>query len=252
MTVLLKIKYDGTEFSGYQVQPYKRTVQGTLNDASLSVFGKRCNITGCSRTDSGVHARAFYATVKSCDGSVLSIPVSNIPRAMNSVLPSDVSVVAAYEVEDSFHPRYDVVKKEYEYLIHNSAIRDPFLNNRAYQYYRPIDDIHLELMNRAADRFCGRHDFRAFMSEGSSVTDTVREIEYAVFERTGDIIRFKICGNGFLYNMVRIIVGTLLDVSADKITPEDIDMIIESKNRSLAGQTVPACGLYLSRVEYPY
>lgn len=251
MKILLKIKYDGTQFCGYQVQPNKRTVQGTLNEASLLVFGKKCNITGCSRTDSGVHALSFYATVNPCDDSDILIPLTNIPRAMNSALPDDISVTSAFKVDDDFHPRYDVVRKEYTYLIHNSAIKDPFLNCRALQYHKHIDDAHLISMNEAAKYLCGKHDFRSFMAEGSSVVDTVREIDYAFFERDGDLVIFKICGNGFLYNMVRIIVGTMLDVASDRITPEDIKTIIESKNRSASGQTASPCGLYLSRVDYP-
>lgn len=251
MKILLKVKYDGAGFCGYQVQPGKRTVQGALNDASLLVFGKKCNITGCSRTDSGVHALSFYATVKPCDESDILVPAKNIPRALNAALPNDISVLGAYEVDDDFHPRYDVIKKEYTYLILNTDIKDPFLNCRALHYQKYIDDDHIRLMNDAANFLCGKHDYRCFMAEGSSVVDTVREIYYARFERTGDLLTFKICGNGFLYNMVRIIVGTLLDVANDKINPDHIKHIIDSKDRTMAGQTVSACGLYLSRVDYP-
>ena len=251
MKILLKIKYDGTDFCGYQVQKNQRTVQGVLNEASKALLGVDCDITGCSRTDSGVHALAFFATVVPKDGSTVNIPFENLPRAYNSVLADDISVAAAYVVNDSFHPRYDVLDKEYTYLIYNSKLKDPFYRNRALYYAREIDGEHLEKMNVAAAHLCGKHDFASFMAEGGSVADTVREIKYAKIQRQGDILEFKVCGNGFLYNMVRIIVGTLLDVAADKTQPCDIENLILSKNRALAGQTVAAHGLYLSNVTYP-
>ncbi len=255
MKILLKIKYDGTEFFGYQVQREHRTVQGELNRVSARLFGVDCNITGCSRTDSGVHALSFYATVEPKSAAVGNIPISNIPRAYNSLLSDDVCVVAAFEVGDDFHPRYDVISKEYTYLLHNSQTRDPFLKNKALHLPKTISEEQISRMNQAAAHLCGEHDFVSFMSEGSNVQSTLRRIDYAFVENAGEVddgsmLAFRICGNGFLYNMVRIIVGTLLEVAYEKIQPDDIVKIINAKDRSAAAQTAPAHGLYLSKVTY--
>ena len=256
MKKLLKIQYDGTDFSGYQVQPNRRTVQGELNSALRVLLGCDCNVTGCSRTDSGVHASAFFATAVPTDNREITIPTDNLPRALNAVLPDDISVISAYEVEDSFHPRYDVIAKEYTYCMYNTVSKDPFLRHRALKLPKPISTEQIERMNAACGYLIGEHDFASFMSEGSSVTDTTREIFYARVEPMGgimrdDILSFRICGNGFLYNMVRIITGTLLDVAYNRSHPSDMEDIIHSKNRSTAGQTVPPHGLYLTKVAYP-
>ena len=251
MKILLCIKYDGKAFCGYQVQNNKRTVQGELNLASLAVHGVKCNITGCSRTDSMVHAQCFYLTVEAKDGSELNIPTDKLTFAYNAHLPEDISVINAYRVDDDFHPRYDVINKEYTYLIHNSKIKDPFMSMRALHFPYDIDNLAIEKMRTAASYLIGEHDFCSFMASGSSVKDTVRRIDSVSVEKNGDIIVFKISGNGFLYNMVRIIVGTLLDVALGKIDAQDVKIIIESKDRKKAGKTVAAHGLYLSNVTYP-
>ena len=250
MKLLLKIKYDGADFCGYQAQPSKRTVQGTLNEAAYQLTGKQCNITGCSRTDSGVHALSFYCTVCPTDNSEISIPLANIPTAFNKLLPSDIAVAGAYYVPDDFHPRYDVKSKEYTYLFYNSAQKDPFMSDRALHLKKRLDSTAIDRMNEAARLLCATQDFRSFMAANSKITDTVRTIYSAEFYFDEDIIKFKIKGNGFLYNMVRIIVGTLLDVGYNKIQPADIKRIIDSKDRKNAGQTVSPAGLYLSSVEY--
>lgn len=249
MKILLNIRFVGTNYAGYQVQNNAPTVQGELCRAAEQLFGGRCDVTGCSRTDSGVHANMFCAAVTNHGSASLetTVPTEKIPRAINAFLPPDIAVVSAREVEDSFHPRYDVKSKEYVYLIQNKGERDPFLADRCLFYPRDLD---VEKMNMAAEMFVGEHDFAAYMAAGSNVGSTVRTIYSASVRREGNMIRFSVSGNGFLYNMVRIMTGTLLAVGEGKIAPQDIPSVTASLDRSRAGSTAPACGLYLNRVEY--
>lgn len=252
MKLLLKISFLGTNYNGYQVQPDKPTVQQRMNEASNRIFGFPCDIVGCSRTDSGVHANEFFVCVSKKGENSLdcTIPCSSVPLAFNSVLPDDISVLSAKMVESDFHPRYDVKYKEYIYKIWNSPIKNPFYSDRAYHVPRQIDDAAIDRMNEAAAHFCGRHDFVSFMAQGSKIVDTQREVKYASVYKEGDFVIFKVASDGFLYNMVRIMCGTLLLVAQGKLSPDGIDDVIESKNRKNAGSTVPACGLYLNKVEY--
>ncbi len=247
MKYFAKIKYLGTAFHGFQVQPGLRTVQGELNAALNLAFGLPCRVTGCSRTDAGVHANEFCLTVE-CEGG--TIPADKLPIAVARFLPADLSLFYAEECDDAFHPRYDVREKEYLYRIINRPIYDPFEYGRAWFLSRPISDSGILLMKEAAKHFIGRYDFSAFMSEGSDVTDTVREIYALSVERSGDFIEIRISADGFLYNMVRIIVGTLSEVAFGRISPEEIPNIISSRDRSRAGMTAPADGLFLNRVIY--
>jgi tRNA pseudouridine38-40 synthase len=252
MKLLLKISFLGTNYCGYQVQPDKPTVQRELNEAASRIFGFDCDIVGCSRTDSGVHANEFFICVsKKGDNEIdCTIPMKNVPLAFNSVLPDDISVLEARMVENDFHPRYDVKHKEYIYKIWNNPIKNPFYADRAYHVPQLYSDETVEKMNTAAQYLCGKHDFCSYMAQGSKIVDTNREIKYASVVREGDFIIFKVAADGFLYNMVRIMTGTLLLVAQGKIEPEDIQKITESKNRKNAGATAPACGLYLNKVEY--
>lgn len=252
MKLLLRISYLGTGFCGYQIQRDKRTVQGELNIAAKKLFGCDCDITGCSRTDSGVHARDFCVTVteKGKDALETDIDIKKIPRAMCAHLPEDISVKSAEWTDGSFHPRYDVKYKEYVYRIYNGQFRDPFEEGRSLHLMQGISDGELERMNKAAARFVGKHDFSAFMASGSTVESTVREVFYADVSREGDIVTFRVAADGFLYNMVRIMTGTLIFVMQGKIDPEDIDGIILSGARERAGMTAPAHGLYLNKVVY--
>lgn len=247
MKYFAKIKYLGTDFCGFQVQNNGRTVQGELSLACLELFGKPARVTGCSRTDSGVHANEFCLTIE-CDGA--TVPPSKLPLAIARFLPPDLSLYYAEECADGFHPRYSVKHKEYLYRIKNSRISDPFEVNRAWLYPMDIDQSALELMRAAAAHIVGYHDFAAFMAEGSDVKDTHRTVKYLEIDRDGDVISVRIAADGFLYNMVRIIVGTLCDVAAGRILPDDIPGIIESCDRSRAGVTAPPEGLYLNRVVY--
>lgn len=247
MKYFAKIKYLGTAFHGFQVQPGLRTVQGELNNALNQAFGLPCKVTGCSRTDAGVHANEFCLTVE-CEGG--TIPADKLPIAVARFLPTDLSLFYAEECDNAFHPRYDVREKEYLYRIINRPIYDPFEFGRAWFLSRPVSDDGLLLMQSAAKHFIGRYDFSTFMSEGSDVEDTVRTVTALSVERNGDLIEIRISADGFLYNMVRIIVGTLTEVAFGRISPDDIVDIINSHDRSRAGMTAPAEGLYLNKVVY--
>ena len=247
MKYFAKIKYLGTDFHGFQVQPGLRTVQGELNAALNQAFGLPCKVTGCSRTDRGVHANEFCLTVE-CDGA--TIPDDKLPVAVSRFLPNDLSLFYAKECSPDFHPRYDVKEKEYLYRIINTRIYDPFEYGKAWFVPRPITDEGIMRMNAAAKGFIGRHDFSAFMAEGSDVEDRVRNVYSLSVTKKGDLIEIRISADGFLYNMVRIIVGTLCEVAFGRISPEKIPDIISSKNRSLAGMTAPAEGLFLNSVKY--
>lgn len=250
MTYFIKLAYSGRDFHGYQAQKGLRTVQGVLNEAAEKLFGCRCDITGCSRTDAGVHAREFCAILTPSDTDAPIIPPDRLPAAMCNLLPQDVALYEASFAADGFHPRYDALGKEYVYRINNSRIRDPFDTYFSYHRVIPIDDEGYRLMCEAASRICGKRDYASFMAAGSNVTDCVRNVYYVKVSRDKNKYEIRVAADGFLYNMVRIIVGTLLDCADRKIAPDDIDFIIESKNRTLAGQTAPPQGLCLEKVFY--
>ena len=252
MKLFLKISFLGTAYCGYQVQNNVVTIQQKLNEAAARIFGYECDIVGCSRTDSGVHANEFCITVSKKGQGYLdhSIPLSKVPTAFNSILPDDISVTSASMVDDSFHARYDVKYKEYVYKIWNGAVKNPFLADRAFRCPFIIDQLGIERMNIAAKQYVGTHDFSAFMASGSKITDTTRTVYFSEVYTEGDMIVFRVSANGFLYNMVRIMLGTLLDVARGNISPDDIESIILSKDRTRAGATAPSCGLYLNRVVY--
>lgn len=252
MKLLLRIAYLGTAYCGYQVQTNGPTVQQKMNEAAMQTFGFPCDIVGCSRTDSGVHANEFCLTVakKGESGIEFTIPVEKIPKVMNIHLPDDIAVLDASLVDEEFHPRYHVAYKEYIYQIWNGKTRNPFLADRACYPQFPISEDKIALMNEAAHRFVGKQDFAAYMAAGSKIKDTVRHVYYADITIEGNMITFRVAADGFLYNMVRIMVGTLLEVARGNIAPDDIDRIIQQKDRRNAGATAPACGLYLNHVSY--
>ncbi|MEG1551685.1 MAG: tRNA pseudouridine(38-40) synthase TruA, partial [Oscillospiraceae bacterium] len=207
---LIALMYDGSNYHGWQVQENAVTVQSTLQDAVEKILGKRENIVGCSRTDSKVHANMFCCNMK----TEKDIKPEKLKKALNALLPNDISVKFCGEVPLEFHARYDCISKEYKYLILNTDYRNPFYENRAYFYSYPID---ANMLNEEIKAFIGINDFSAFCAAGSSVDDKVREIKDAKIERKGDIIEITFLGDGFLYNMVRIMVGTLLDINSGKI-----------------------------------
>ena len=252
MKILLTFSYVGTSFCGYQVQKTGRSVQGELNAAAAALFGCECDITGCSRTDAGVHANCFCAAVTQKGEQFIEthIDISRIPVALNAHLPVDLAVINARWVDNDFHPRYDVKYKEYVYRIYNSPVRSPFEEGRAWHIPYTFDDDALTQMNAAAQAFVGKHDFASFMASGSKVESTVRTVMYADVVKEGDVITFRVAADGFLYNMVRIMTGTLVAVAQKKIAAFNIPAVIEAKDRQRAGMTAPAHGLYLNRVVY--
>ncbi len=252
MKLLVRIAYLGTKFCGYQIQNGCRTVQGELNAAAKSLFGFDCDVTGCSRTDSGVHANLFCATIAKKGENALEthIDAAKIPAALNAHLPCDISVRSAEWVNEDFHPRYDVKYKEYIYRIYNDRQRSPFEEGRAWHIPQFIDENAILRMNEAAGFFVGEHDFSAFMASGSKVESTVRCVKYASVAEEDGVIVFKVAADGFLYNMVRIMTGTLIAVAQGKIAPQEISGIIGSRDRARAGMTAPPEGLYLNNVLY--
>ncbi len=249
MKYLMKLRYVGTDFCGSQIQPNVRTVQGALNVAFEKLFGVTCKVTSCSRTDSGVHACAASLTVE-LPGGTTPIPPEKLPLAVAPHLPADIAVFDAELRSDDFHVRHDVKEKEYVYIVHNGIVRDPFLYQRAWFYPAPISEEGIARMKAALPYFVGTHDFAAFMAQGSPVATTVRTLTFFDIERDGEQIRFIVRGDGFLYNMVRILVGTLIEIAAGRISPEEISQIIESGERARAGMTAPPEGLYLNAVFY--
>ena len=252
MKLLLKLSFLGTNYCGYQVQPNGVTVQQKLNEAAKQLFGYDCDIVGCSRTDSGVHANEFCVVVTKKKENYLqtSIPTKNIPQAMSFWLPDDISVFSAEEVEEDFHPRYDVKYKEYVYKIWNRPTKNPFLTDRSWHCPKEIGEDGIANMNEASKRFVGTKDFSSYMAADSKIKDTVRTVYEAEVTEDNGVITFRVSADGFLYNMVRIFVGTLIDVAYGKISPEDIDAITQAHDRKRAGSTAPPQGLFLNKVVY--
>ena len=247
MRYFAKIRYLGTDFHGFQVQPEKRTVQSTLSEGLKQALGNACKVTGCSRTDAGVHANEFCVLIE-CEGA--TVPPEKLPVAVARYLPTDLALYYAEEAKEGFHPRYDVVSKEYLYNIKNARVFDPFFYERAWFLPKEINEEALLKMRLAASFIVGKHDFSCFMAEGSDVSDTVRTVFSLDVSKDGDLIEIKISADGFLYNMVRIIVGTLTEVAFGRIMPSEIAEIINSRDRKKAGMTAPPFGLYLNKVNY--
>lgn len=241
--IALKLMYEGTRYHGWQVQKNDVTVCGTLQRALAMILKTNVSVTGCGRTDAGVHAKTYIANFR----TDARIPTERLPYALNTHLPDDISVIAAYDVPDSFNAIGSCVKKEYTYLIYNSRIKDPFYVNRAWFYPSRLNE---ELMAQAAEQFVGTHDFAAVRSVGTETKTTVRTVHYYNVRRDGDMVELKVCANGFLYNMARAMAGTLVYVSEGKIKPNEIGSILERGDRTLAGPTVPPGGLYLTRLWY--
>ena len=243
--ILLTIQYNGKNFAGWQTQPKKRTVQGVLEDTISNLLQEKISLFASGRTDSGVHAFAQTAHFETNS----TIPAEKLHFAINSKLPKDVAVVSAKEVASDFHARFDVKKKTYMYKLYASEVNLPLYDGFALRVHPKVLDK-IEDMKKAARAFVGTHDFSGFCSVNTAVKDFVRTIYDIEIKQNGIEIEIFITGNGFLYNMVRIIVGTLLDVAMGKTKPSDILAIIASKDRRLAGETVKAEGLYLWGVGY--
>lgn len=241
--IKLTVAYDGTNYCGWQVQPNGISIQSTLQAAIEDLVGEKVNVTGASRTDSGVHALGQVAVFDTCK----EIPAWKYALAINQRLPKDIVVQKSEEVDGDFHPRYTNVNKTYEYRILNRRIQLP--NERLYSYFVP-KELNLEKMQAAAAYIVGEHDFKSFCSQKTKVLSTVRTIYSLTLDKQGDMIILRVTGNGFLYNMVRIITGALIKVGLEQKTPEDIREAVENPTGKPAGPTAPAQGLTLVEIRY--
>ena len=241
--LLLTLRYDGSRYHGWQVQKNAITVQETLQDAVERLTGIRSGLTGCSRTDAGVHAEMFCCAFDTAS----PLRGEKMVKALNAHLPRDIAVYGCREVEADFHPRYAALGKRYVYRIWNAPERNPFWEGRALHCRRPLDAAFL---NEQAAAYVGTHDFASHQAAGSTVEETIRTVRRAEVERRGEMVLFTVEADGFLYNMVRIMVGTLLGLQAGSLEAGSIPAILESGSRERAGATAPACGLYLDHVFY--
>lgn len=241
--ILLTIAYDGTNYNGWQKQPNGVGIQEKIEDGCYRIFRQNLKVIGASRTDTGVHALGQRGLIK----VDTKIPIDRIPHALNSVLPEDVIIRDAQEVPEDFHPRYHAKEKTYHYQILNEKFPIPQFRNISTFISKDLD---LDLMNEGAKYFLGTHDFSSFCSSGSSVKAMERTIYHANIRKQETFVVFEVKGNGFLYNMVRIMAGTLLEIGIGKKRPSDIREIILSKNRDLAGKTAPPQGLTLVEIIY--
>ena len=241
--IKLTIEYDGKDFNGWQKQPNKLNIQGEIERAIKEITGEEVELIASGRTDAGVHAIAQVANFKTNS----NIPIDKIPIALNTKLKRSIRILLAEEVDERFHSRYNCKKKTYRYIINNSDNGTAIYRNLEYNFSEKLDE---EKMYQAIIYFIGEHDFKGFKASGTSSKSSVRTIYLGKVERDGNRVIIEVAGNGFLYNMVRIISGTLIDVGTGKIEPEDIRDIIESGDRKRAGKTLPPQGLYLVRVEY--
>ena len=242
-TYKFTIAYDGSRYFGWEHQPDRDTIQGKLESVLERMTGTFTDVIGAGRTDAGVHALNYCANFR----TDCRIPIDRFALAANSRLPDDIAVLDAVEVPDDFNAISSCIKKEYIYKIYNSNIRDPFLEKRACFYPSSLD---IELMKRAAKAFEGTHDFAAVRSLGTETKTTVRTVYWCRAEKEGNLITVSICADGFLYNMCRAMVGTMVYASYGKIIPEDIPHLLEIGDRRLTGPTMPPQGLYLNRVWY--
>lgn len=241
--IRLTIEYDGSNYLGWQRQKSGSTIQNTLEEAIRSLTNEEIEVIGSSRTDAGVHAKGFVANFKTNS----RIPAYKYREAINHKLPDDIVILKSEEVEEEFHSRYNARGKTYSYSILNREVPPAIGRNYLYHVKRKLD---LEAMKEACKYFIGTHDFAAFKSSGSSVKTTIRTIYELNIEENNDIIKIYVTGDGFLYNMVRIIVGTLIMVGFNKIMPNEIENIIAHKDREKAGICVPSSGLILEKVYY--
>lgn len=243
--VKLTVAYDGTNYCGWQVQPNGLAVQEVLNQTLSELLGEKILTIGASRTDAGVHALGNVAVFD----TESRIPADRISYAMNTRLPADIKIRESREVSLDFHPRFQQTIKTYEYKIYNNRFPDPTKRLYTHFHYYPLD---VEKMQEGAEYLIGEHDFKSFSTFKPEVESTVREIYSLTVNRSQeDVITIRICGNGFLYNMVRIIAGTLLRVGGGYYPPQQVENILAGKNRDLAGETARPEGLTLVKIEYP-
>jgi tRNA pseudouridine38-40 synthase len=241
--IKLIVAYDGTAYCGWQIQPNGITIESVLNEALTKLLGEDILVIGASRTDSGVHALGNVAVFDTGSG----MPADKIAFALNTKLPDDIRIQESYEVPLDFHPRYCKTLKTYEYKIYNHKVSDPTVRLYSLFYYLKLN---VEHMKEAAEYLVGEHDFKSFCNVRSDVKDTVRSIEQLSVEQDGHMITVSITGSGFLYNMVRIIVGTLLKVGRGTYPANQVEAILAAKDRAAAGPTARPEGLTLVKIEY--
>ena len=241
--IKLTIEYDGKEFGGWQKQPSKLNIQGEIERAIENITGEKVELIASGRTDAGVHAFAQIANFKTNS----NIDIEKIPIAINTQIKQSIRIQNAEEVDLEFHSRYNCKRKTYRYIINNSKYGTAIYRNLSYHVANKLD---IDAMKKAIKYFEGEHDFKAFKASGTSAKSSVRTIYNAEIFKEGANVAIDLTGNGFLYNMVRIIAGTMVDVGLGKIKPEEIPHIIEGKDRNRAGKTLPPYGLVLVKVEY--
>ena len=241
--VMLTVAYDGTNYHGWQIQPNGETIEGILNGCLSELLNEKIEVVGASRTDSGVHAMGNVAVFD----TESPIPADKISYALNRSLPEDIRIQKSEEVPADFHPRRCSSRKTYEYRIYCAPFPMPTKRLYAHYTYAPMN---VDLMSQAAAYLLGKHDFKSFCSAEAQVETTVRQIDSIEVLAEGREIVIRVSGRGFLYNMVRIIAGTLLEIGRGYIAPQEMEKILEAKNRQAAGPTAPACGLMLVKIEY--
>lgn len=241
--IMLTVAYDGTNYHGWQIQKNGETIEGILNRCLSELLQEKIEVIGASRTDSGVHALGNVAVFDTYS----RIPAEKFPYALNARLPEDVKIQDAREVAPDFHPRHCESRKTYEYRIYNAPFPMPVKRLYSYFSYTPYN---IETMREAAAYFVGIHDFKSFCSADTQVESTVRQVDEVLVEKQEDEIVIRVTGRGFLYNMVRIMAGTLMEVGRGHRLPEEIPQILEAKERKAAGPTAPACGLTLIKYEF--
>lgn len=241
--IKLTLQYDGTAYHGFQIQPSVTTVQGVLESTVKNITGKDVRVYGCSRTDAGVHAVRYSAGFKLST----PIPPHKIALVMNNALPDDIRILSSEEADEDFHPRFSCLAKKYRYVINTDPEAGVFTKNYEWQLRRSLD---IAAMQQAAKHIVGEHDFRSFMTTGPEMETTVRNVHSLEVNFDDPLVQIFIKADGYLYNMVRIITGTLVAVGEGKISPDAIAGIIEKKDRSFAGPTAPPQGLALYEIYY--
>ena len=239
----LILQYDGYRYHGFQIQPTVITIAGELNRVLTNLTKSEVTVQGCSRTDAGVHAYRYCCNFL----TEFPIPAQRLPIVLNNMLPDDIRAISCCEVPLEFNSRFDTVSKTYRYVINTSEHTTVYTRNYELQYNKKLD---VNAMRQAAAYFIGEHDFKSFMTSGTDISSTVREVYSLEVVSEDDMIEIFINADGYLYNMVRIITGTLVSVGEGKISPSDIPVIIQAKNREKAGPTAPPQGLYLYEIEY--
>lgn len=241
--IMLTVAYDGTNYHGWQIQQNGETIEGILNRCLSALLQEKIEVIGASRTDAGVHAMGNVAVFD----TQTRIPASKIAYALNARLPEDIRIQKSEEVDGAFHPRHCDSRKTYEYRIYNAPF--PMPTERLYTHFS-YTEYDVVRMQEAAAYLVGTHDFKSFCSTEAQVESTVRQVDSVEVDRSGSLIVIRVAGRGFLYNMVRIMAGTLMEVGRGRIEPQEIMRILEAKDRSKAGPTAPACGLTLIKYEF--